>query len=110
MSKKSLFNSFKSSSSDTIETVYISPSGGLGTRIDSFTVSNNTATMGSYKAYIYSSSGAAVDAVVPFKFVLRDRYDNAPSIISKVIPAGGSLRVESDVANGMSFTGSGEDL
>ena len=110
MSKKSLFNDFKSSAVDTPESVYVSPTGGIGTRIDSFTAANNTGINGSYKAYIYASSGLPVSAVVPFKIVLRDRYDNAPSLINKVIPPGGSLRVESNVANGISFTASGEDL
>jgi hypothetical protein len=88
---------------DTVESFYTSPSGGLGTRIKSFTAANNGETSISYKAYIYSSSGTVVAAIVPQTIVVIDRADYGPAIVNQVIPPGGTLRMESSTADDLNF-------
>lgn len=109
MSDSILVNAQLIDTADTVTALYTSPSSGAGTLITAFTVSNNSTASASYKAYIYDSTGSLVNAVVPMKIVVRDRYDLAPSAINHVIPAGGSLRVENSTAYSLSFTLSGRE-
>jgi hypothetical protein len=93
---------------DTIEDFYTSPEKGSGTVILSFTASNNTTSSVTYKGYIYSSQGALVNAIIPQKIVVRDRFDLGASIIGQIIPAGGSLRMESSEAASIGFYVTGD--
>ena len=104
-----LVNAQKIAAADTVVSLYVSPASGQGTVITAMTVSNSTNSSASYKAYIYDSTEAMVDAIVPMKIVVRDRYDLAPSAVNHVIPAGGSLRAENSAANSLSFTLSGRE-
>jgi hypothetical protein len=92
---------------DTIEELYLSPVTGAGTVIRALTVTNNTTSSKSYKAYIYDALGGLVGASVPLTDIARDRFNSAPSIVNQIIPAGGTLRAENSVANGLNFYMSG---
>jgi len=72
-----------------------------------FTASNDSEASVTYKAYIYSSEDA-VQAVIPQKPVVKDRFDLGPSIVGLLIPAGGSLRMETSTANALFFNVVGE--
>jgi hypothetical protein len=96
-----------SSIADTIEKMYESPASGAGTRVTAFTASNDTTTSHSYKAYIFNSAGGLEKAIVPQTIVVRDRVDFGSSIVNQLIPAGGTLRVESSDAGSISFYVSG---
>lgn len=102
-----LVPSVKNSAANTIEVFYTSPNSSDGTLITAFSAINNSGVNASYKAYIYDSSGSLVDAVIPRKIVVRDRFDTAPSITNHLIPNGGSLRMESSAANSITFRVSG---
>lgn len=113
MAEQVLVNSKLNTLADTIESFYqavLAGNGGNGTRVIAFTASNNGSASASYKAYIYDSSGALLQAVVPQKIVVRDRFDLAPSIISQLIPPGGTLRMESSTANSIVFRVTGREL
>lgn len=97
-----VFNA-KNTGFDTIEQFYESPVGGNGTRIKAFTASNDTTSSISYKAYIYNEAGDLVSSVIPQTIVVRDRADYGSSIINQVVPAGGSLRMESSEADSLNF-------
>ena len=107
MTDKVLVSNKQSVLADTIESFYSSPSAGQGTVIKAFTATNDTTSSKSYKAYIYNSSGALVSSVIPFTIVVRDRVDFGASIVNQVVPAGGSLRVESSGTNSLNFYVSG---
>lgn len=96
----------KNDNADAIETFYTSPATSRGTRINAFSATNDTETSHSYKAYIYGPSGSP-SAVIPQTIVVRDTSDYGPSIINMVIPAGGTLRIESSDANSLNFNVSG---
>lgn len=98
-----LVSNFKSSLVDTPETVYTSPSTGLGTKIKAFTATNNTDSSKSYKAYIYDASGVPVSAVIPVTDIARDRYDVGSGAVNQIIPKSGTLRVESSAAASINF-------
>jgi len=109
MADTPIINNAKISSSNTITALYTSPSGGAGTIITAFTVSNNSGINASYKAYIFDSSGSAVDAIIPFKIVIRDRFDSGASIVNQVVPPGGTIRAENNTANSLSFYATGRE-
>ena len=110
MTDKVIVFNTQSAAADTIENFYISPAAGLGTKIKSFTASNDTLTSQSYKAYIYNSAGVPVNSVIPLQIVVRDTADYGASIIGQVIPTGGSLRVESSNSAGLNFYVTGAEL
>lgn len=99
----------KISTSDTITALYTSPVGGDGTIITAFTASNNSGINASYKAYIFDASGDTVDPIIPFKIVIRDRFDSGPSIVSQVVPPGGTIRAENNTADSLSFYVTGRE-
>lgn len=111
MTTNVLVNSAQNTAADTIETFYNSPgTPGIGTIITAFTASNNTTSSKTYKAYIFDVLGTVLQAVVPQKIVVRDRFDLGPSIVGQIIPPGGSLRMESSAANSIAFRVTGNEL
>ena len=98
---------------DTIEKFYDSPSsdgGGKGTRITKFSAPNDTTSSIDYKAYIFNSAEELQQAIIPQTTVVRDRVDLGASLVGHLIPPGGSLRMESSVANGIQFYVTGNEL
>lgn len=94
---------FESSAPDTIEAAYTAPVNSSGVRVKAFTASNDSSASVSYKAYIYNSAGVPVKSVIPMTIVVKDTADNGASLIGQVIPAGGTLRIESSTANALNF-------
>lgn len=109
MSDVVLVSNTKTVAANTIEPIYTSPPSGNGTIIKAFTASNDTNVNRSYKAYIFDTTGTLVDAIVPFKIVLRNRFDLAPSAVNQVVPTGGTIRVETSLAASISFYASGTE-
>jgi hypothetical protein len=105
-----LVNSAQNASANAIQIFYTSPTGQGGTLINAFTATNNTSSNKTYKAYIYDSSGTALTAVIPQKIVVRDKFDLGPSIVGQLIPAGGTLRMESNEAASIAFRVTGNEL
>jgi hypothetical protein len=107
MADTTLVNSKSNAAPNAIEDFYTSPSSSAGTLITAFSAVNNSAANASYKAYIYDSAGTALGAVIPFKIVVKNKYDVGPSITNQLIPNGGSLRMESSAAGSITFRVSG---
>jgi hypothetical protein len=105
-----LVNSGQNTLADTIQDFYTSPASGAGTLIAAFTATNNTGANQSYKAYIYDSTGGLIDAVIPLKIVVRNRFDLGAGIVNHLIPPGGSLRMESSAADSIAFRVTGKEL
>tara|TARA_R110000796_G_scaffold35255_5_gene90751 strand:+ start:278 stop:610 length:333 start_codon:yes stop_codon:yes gene_type:complete len=105
-----LVNSAQNASPNAIQPFYTSPTGAGGTRITAFTATNNTGSNKTYKAYIYDASGTALTAVIPQKIIVRNRFDLGPSIVGQLIPAGGTLRMESSDAASIAFRVTGNEL
>lgn len=107
---KQLVASQKASAADTPQEFYTSPSNGLGTIITNFTASNDTGVTRTYKAYIVPSGGSATVPIVPKRAIVTDRTDISPEMAGQLIPAGGTLQMESDTASSISWTVSGREL
>lgn len=104
---KALAIGFKTAVVDTVEIAYTAPTGGQGVHIDASTVSNNTTASVSYKAYIYDSAGTTIGVYQPQTIVVRDRFSPIPGLVNHVVPAGGTIRVETSTANSLEFSFSG---
>jgi len=50
-----------------------------------------------------------VDAIVPFKIVIRNLFDSGASAVNHVIPANGTLRMESSLASSISWYVTGKE-
>lgn len=100
----SLAIGFQNTVADTVEQVYLSPASGQGTLITALTAANNTGSSDTFKAYIYDSAGTETGVAQPQTIVVRDDFSPVSGIVNHVIPAGGSLRVESSTASGIEFT------
>ncbi len=103
-----LSDNFVNTVIDTPETVYTSPTDKV-TVIDSFTVANNSTVNASYKAYIVTSVGSLLPQI-PFEIVVWGENNLGIGIVNQVIPAGGSLRVESSALSSLYFTVSGRTV
>ena len=110
MAEAILVNSAQNVAADSIQLFYTSPTAGSGTRITAFTASNNTSSSKTYKAYIYDASGDMLDAVIPQKIIVPDRFDLGPSIVGQLMPPGGTLRMESSDALSIAFRVTGNEL
>lgn len=107
---KQLVASQKASAADTPQVFYTSPSNGLGTIITNFTASNDTVATKTYKAYIVVSGGSATVPNVPQRAISTNRTDISPEMAGQLIPAGGTLQMESDASSSISWTVSGREL
>ena len=104
-----LVNSEQSAAGDAIEIFYSAVSTGSGVKITAFSATNNTTSSKTYKAYIYDSSGSALEAIIPQKIVVRDRFDLGAAIVGQLIPPGGTLRMESSAASSIVFRVTGSE-
>lgn len=108
MSTKQIVDNFKNTAIDTVETAYTSPDT-FGVVVEAFTATNNSASNASYKAYIVSASGSE-SPLIPFKIIVWGTTDLGIGIVNQVIPAGGSLRVESSALDSIHFTVTGREV
>lgn len=108
MSTKQIVDNFKNTAINTVETAYTSPDD-FGVVVEAFTATNNSTVNASYKAYIVSASGSE-SPLIPFKVVVWGTVDLGIGIVNQIIPAGGSLRVESSALNSIQFTVTGREV
>lgn len=105
-----LVNSATNSVANTVQPFYNAPADGAGTIITAFTATNNTGANASYKAYIFGPSQSGLGAVTPLKVVIRNRFDPGNAIVNQVIPAGGTLEMETNIIGAIDFRVTGNEL
>ena len=93
---------------DTVQPIFVAPPE-MNVRIEAFTAANTSIVDASYKAYITTPSGEQ-QPQQPFKIVVWGDNDLGIGLINQVIPAGGSLSVESSALASIYFTVSGIEL
>ena len=92
---------------DTPEALFIA--GAKGVVIESFTAANNSSVNASYKAYIVEPSGTE-QPQIPFKIVVWGDNDLGIGLVNQIIPAGGSLKLESSALASIYFTATGREI
>lgn len=108
MASQQIVSNLSNSIVDTVQPIYSAPSSS-DVLIESFTAANNSTVNASYKAYIVSSGGVE-QPQVPFKIVVWGENDLGIGVVNQVIPAGGTLSVESSALNSIYFTVTGRVL
>ncbi len=104
MASSQIVDNFVNTIIDTVQIAFTA--GSVAVSIESFTASNNSAVNASFKAYIKSPSGI-LSPQIPFQIVVWGENDLGIGIVNQVIPAGGTLQVESSALNSIYFTVSG---
>ena len=107
---KLLVESQKTAAANSPEVFYTSPTNGLGTIITNFTAGNDTALPVSYKAYIVPALGSPTVPLIPTRNIVENRTDVAAEPAGQLIPAGGTLQMETSSAATIAFTVSGREL
>ena len=108
MATKQLIDNFLNTIVDTVQIAFSAPSD-KDVVIDAFTVTNNSVVNARYTAYVKSAAGVLAP-IIPFKIVVWGENDLGIGIVNQVIPAGGSLQVESSALTSLYFTASGREL
>ena len=83
--------------------------GNKGFVIEAFTAANNSTVNASFKAYIVGSNGIE-QPQIPFKTVVWGRVVLGIGIVNQIIPANGTLRLESSALNSIYFTVTGREV
>lgn len=108
MTTLQISDNFSNTIADTVQTIYTAPAA-QNVSIESFTAANNSIVNASYKAYIISPLNKEFPQR-PFKVVVWGEVDLGIGIVNQVIPAGGSLKVESSAIDSIYFTVTGREI
>jgi len=100
---------FKNTIADAEQTAFTSPPSGQGTRIDSFTVVNDSAVNASYEVYIDTGLGTTAP-IIPFRVVVWGDIDLGIGLVNQVIPPNASVKVVSSAVDSLYFTITGVNL
>lgn len=106
---KLLANKVQTSANATPEIIYTN-NNARETLITAFTAANETVATRKYKVYIVPSGGTADRALSAEVSMLANSSRTEDKVIGHYIPAGGTLRVETDLGVSIHFTVSGREF
>jgi hypothetical protein len=104
-----LANNFSNTIADTAQTAYASAATGDGTRIDSFTASNDSTVNAAYSVYINDGVNP-VKAIIKDKIIVWGTNDLGIGLVNQVVPPNSTLQIETTAINSIYFTLSGQVL
>ncbi len=104
-----LANNFSNTIADTVQTAYASAATGDGTRIDSFTASNDSTVNAAYSVYINDGVNP-VKAIIKDKIIVWGTNDLGIGLVNQVVPPNSTLQIETTAINSIYFTLSGQVL
>jgi hypothetical protein len=105
-----LVNGAQNTVADTVQTFYTAPADKAGTVITAFTATNNTDSNKTYRAYIFAPGATTAEATTPLKILVIDAFDPGNAIVNHLIPAGGTLRMESNFVDSVAYRVTGNEL
>ena len=104
-----LANNFSNTIADTVQTAYASAATGDGTRIDSFTASNDSTVNAAYSVYINDGVNP-VKAIIKDKIIVWGTNELGIGLVNQVVPPNSTLQIETTDINSIYFTVSGQVL
>jgi hypothetical protein len=104
-----IINNFFNTIANTIQTAYATEATGEGTRIDSFTASNDSTVNAAYSVYINDGVNP-VKAIIKDKIIVWGTNDLGIGLVNQVIPPDAILQIESTAINSIYFTIAGQVL
>lgn len=108
MTTKQIVDNFSNTVINSVQTAFTAPTG-KNVVIEAFTAANNSGVNAAYSCYIQSTVGA-LQPQRKDKIVVWGRNDPAIGVVGQVIPAGGSLKVETTALNSIYFTVTGREV
>ena len=108
MTTKQIVDNFSNTIADTVQTIFTAPTD-KNVVIESFTAANNSGVNASYKAYIVSILEKEFPQR-PFKIGVWGEIDLGIGLVNQIIPAGGSLRLETSAIDSIYFTVTGREV
>lgn len=107
---KPLVRDFTSTLADTIEIAYTSPIGGSGSVVTAFTATNATSVNRIHSTYIFGSDGVLVKKLISDERLIRNKSSFGGEIVNQALDAGETIRVESDLADSISWNLTGKEF
>jgi len=107
---KTLVRDFTSTAADTIEEIYKSPTSGSGSVITAFTATNATTQNRIQSVYIFGSDGVLTKKLIPDERLIRNKASFGGEIVNQALDPGETVRVESDLADSISWNVSGKEF
>ncbi len=101
---------FTSTVANTVEEVYQSPIGGLGSVVTAFTATNATAANRIHSVYIFGSDGILTNKLISDERLIRNKSSFGGEIVNQALDPGESIRVESDLSDSISWNISGKEF
>jgi hypothetical protein len=101
---------FTSTLADTIEEVYKSPLGGSGSVVTAFTATNATAVNRIHSVYIFGADGVLTKKLISDERLIRNKSSFGGEIGNQALDPGETIRVESDLADSISWNISGKEF
>ncbi len=108
--EKQLASVFQPTAANVPQQVFIADADLEGTIMTSITVSNDSTSNASYKAYIGPLTPPPTKALLPKRTVKIDRTDIPPELTAQIVPPGEALWIETSVLSSIAITVSGRDL
>jgi len=107
---KKFTRDFSSTLLNTPEVVYTSPLDGTGSVVTAFSVTNATTVNRIHSAYIFGSDGVLVKKLISDERLIRNKSSFGGEIVNQALSPGETIRVESDLANSVSWNISGKEF
>lgn len=107
---KKLVRDFTSTTANTVEEVYISPVNGSGSVVTAFTVTNATTQNRIHSTYIFGADGVLTKKLISDERLIRNKSSFGGEIVNQALGPGETIRVESDLADSVSWNISGKEF
>lgn len=107
---KNFVRDFTSTTADTVEEVYKSPINGSGSVVTAFTATNATTANRIHSVYIFDSAGAATKKLISDERLVRNKSSFGGELVNQALDPGETIRVESDLANSVSWNITGKEF
>jgi hypothetical protein len=107
---KKLVRDFSSATAGTIEEVYKSPLEGAGSVVTAFTATNATTQNRIHSVYIFGADGILTKKLISDERLIRNKSSFGGEIVNQALSPGETIRVESDLADSISWNISGKEF
>ena len=107
---KKLVRDFSSTTADTVEEIYKSPTTGSGSVVTAFTATNATTQNRIHSVYIFYSYGLITKKLISDERLIRNKSSFGGEIVNQALDPGETIRVESDLADSINWNISGKEF
>lgn len=110
MADQLLANTYQNTIANTPQIVFVSSAASMGTLLTAITLSNDTSSSATYRAFIAPATPEPTLPQVPTRIIKTKRTDVPPELSGQVVTKTWALWLETSVAMSISITVSGREL